>query len=101
MKKIILSLTIIFTTNCFASVADGSSGIMSVADGSSGITSVADGSSGITSVADGSSGITSVADGSSGVTSIENVQFMQLGNGFIRSCLQMQNSTTTCSIIRQ
>ncbi len=90
MKKLILSFAIIFATSSFGSAGDGSSGI----------TSAGDGSSGIASAGDGSSGIASAGDGSSGVSSIGNVQFMQLGNGFIRSCFQMQNNTVACTISR-
>ncbi len=91
MKKLILSITIIFATNCFGSAGDGSSGI----------TSAGDGSSGITSAGDGSSGITSAGDGSSGITNISNRQFMQLNNGLTRNCLQMQNNTMACVISRR
>ncbi|MCF6319859.1 MAG: hypothetical protein L3J83_11395 [Proteobacteria bacterium] len=101
MKKLILSLAIIFATNSFGSAADGSSGIASAADGSSGIASAADGSSGIASAGEGSSGIASAGDGSSSVTSIGNIQLIQLGNGFVRSCFQMRNNTTACTISRR
>jgi len=100
MKKLILIIFVVISNISIAAVSDGSSGITAVSDGSSGITAVSDGSSGITAVSDGSSGITAVSDGSSGVSSIGNVQFMQLGNGFIRSCFQTHDNTTACSIIR-